>query len=259
MTRSISTADTIDHAVDRGLDFVREQAGLAPRPPEIVHLGFLERPRVQERAYICVRTRRAYLARLECRQGDSVLYLGVAPRDGHVAVTPLTLEPILLRLDLEPQPSRAAGRNARVIAEAMIEPAPKGPPIENIEVPAEALLGEPFLFTWAAPEAHRVSIFESGSSTARPVAPVGEIPLKPDRLGRYTIHLVAEGRWGRSVATHAVQIVAPKLAVIALRGPKRTGFPATRCVSIGKSAARRMPGSPCRVTTSHGALDSTMP
>jgi hypothetical protein len=194
-----------------------------PRPPEIVCFGFRTRPQVATQADLLVRSARARAARLVCRQDDLILYEGATPTSGMVGITPLTMQTMHLRLELEAFHDSAP--HGSVAVETIVEPLPRGPEIEHIELPEKAGLGDPIKFAWRAPGADRCWIACPDGPNERPAPVVGEIAMRLDQPGRHTFRVIAQGRFGRTIVSRAVDVAAPTPRVAVPSGFTRAGTP----------------------------------
>jgi hypothetical protein len=112
-----------------------------------------------------------------------------------------------------------------VVAETIIEPATRGPEIEQIELSEKARLGAVVTFKWGSPAADQCWIACPGDIEERPVPIAGETTVCLARPGRHTFRVVAQNRFGRTLGSRTVDVVAPALRVTLPGGAARVGHP----------------------------------
>ena len=171
----MTALDVVDWAVDT----VREACGLPPLPPQLVKLAFERQPTVRFQHGAADRASARLFAFLRIRQEQQILFEGAPPRDGRVAVTPLSSALIDVHLKLEARHPTA--RNGCVIVETVFEPLANGPSIERFDLPRTISLGENLTCGWHAPAAKRVHLAIIGNGEiAEHIEPAsGQIVLSP--------------------------------------------------------------------------------
>jgi hypothetical protein len=218
MSASGAALDAYDWLVDA----VRGLFGLRPLPQEILKLS-VDELTVRRAANVVIETRRARMAFLRARQDNEILFEGPAPRDGKVAIQPLTPNPVELQAIVEPRHPA----NGVLRFESVLEPAPNGPSIDRFDTPATVMLGDDIACGWAAPCSERVRLaaIQDGKVTDHIGPPIGELVVPAPWPGRVQLRLTAEASWGKSILTKTVTVAAPKLRLVLLRPAVQVGCP----------------------------------
>jgi hypothetical protein len=179
----MSALDLVVETFDFTVDAVRAAFGLPPLPPQLVKLAFERPPTVRVAAGLRIETRRTFHAFLRVEQDDLILFEGAPPRNGRIAVVPLT--GALVHVHLRQESRHATARHGSIVTEAIFEPLPNGPPVK-IDAPSKVLFGNALACGWHAPGAERVrlAVIEDGNVADRIGPPSGQILFTPTRPGR---------------------------------------------------------------------------
>jgi hypothetical protein len=220
-----AATDALVDFYDWTVDSVRAALGFPALPPLLGKLEFDRQPKVRVAGALRMETRRTFHASLLIEQDGTVLFEGPPPRNGRIGVTPLTGS--IMRVQAKLEARNPAARHGMTVTEAIFEPLPNGPAIEQFTAPAKVAFGAPLAVAWQAPVAQRshLAMIEDGNVEDSVGPPSGQALLHPTRPGRVLLRLTAESSWGQSITTRHVVVVPPQLRIALPRGATIAGHP----------------------------------
>jgi hypothetical protein len=220
-----AAVDWLVDAYDWSVDGIRAALGFPPLPPQLVKLEFDQQPKVRVVGALRMQTRRAFHSSLLIEQDGVAVFEGPPPRNGRIGVMPLTGS--IMRVQTKLEARNPAARHGMTVTEAIFEPLPNGPAVEQFEAPAKVAFGEAIAVAWHAPTAQRahLAMIENGNVEDSVGSPNGQMLVHPTRPGRVLLRLTAESSWGQTTVTRHVIVVPPQLRITLPLGATIAGHP----------------------------------